>query len=127
MLHLNGLNRHKVVVLETATPHYQFDGYENFCPNGWDSDRHNQAMSSLKKGWSLFEICETTDGRYFHISSNSVVEFTQKNGVRTHPSTSAMFWARSTVKVHTVAARGFELLYLIDSHDWEKLPDEPRD
>lgn len=118
MLRLNGSNRHKVVVLETTTPQYLFDGYENFSANGWEMERHNEAIDALKKGWSLFEICETRDGRHFYISSNSVVEFTEKEGIKVHPSTSAPFWARQTEKVHTVAARGFEMLYLIDSTAW---------
>ncbi len=122
MLNLNGSNRHKVIIIESKSPDPAFDGYENFCPNGWDRERRNETASLLKKNWSIFQICETIDNRYFLISSNSVVEFTQKNGVRVHPSTSAMFWAKCTVKVHTVVARDFELLHLIDSHDWEKLP-----
>lgn len=112
MIHLNGINKHKVVILETATPHELFDGYENFSANGWEMDRHNEALYALKKGFSLFEICETIDGRYFYITSNSVVEFA-KDGIKIHASTTAPFWAKLTERVHTVAARGFDMLYLI--------------
>lgn len=115
MLNFNGLNRHKVVVLETEVPDYNFDGYECFQANRWTQERHNDAIASLKKGWSLFEIVETRDGRFFRVTSSSVVEFTSEGAIRVHPLETAMFWAKQTIRVHTVAARGFEALYLIES------------
>jgi hypothetical protein len=115
MLNFKNFPQYRIGVLEETSPSQEFDGLTNFIPNGWDLDRHNEATLALKRGWSLFQICEINTGELFYISSISVIQFTESNHLKVHPAETAMYFAQNTVKVYTVAAKGFNAMFSVNS------------
>jgi len=120
MMYLKKINmalEPQVIFLETTDKAADFDGFLNFNANGWEAVRHNALIDTLKKGWQIFSVCETDDARAFIIESYAVIEFTSEGKIKVHPAATAPFWAKKTIMVHTIKAKGFSYLSLIESCD----------
>jgi hypothetical protein len=105
----------KIIEIERNKPSDTFDGYLDFCPVTRTSDKNN-TLNNLKRNYLLFNVCITEDGRQFLIYGDAVIEFTKlgmfSKIVRHQPET-AMFFAKQTVDVVTVLAKGLNSLLLL--------------